>query len=81
MSAMRPEGLVMLQSYFEMDKRPSPEESLRIRIVIVERHAAVRRALRKRLSATSHLDVIATVQEPAEALPFLKLEDLSLIHI
>lgn len=72
---MRPEGLVMLQSYFEMDKRPSPEESPRIRIVIVERHAAVRRALRKRLSATSHLDVIATVQEPAEALPFLKLED------
>lgn len=72
---MRPEGLVMLQSYFEMDERPSPEESPRIRIVIVERHAAVRRALRKRLSATSHLDVIATVQEPAEALPFLTLED------
>lgn len=61
----------MLRSYFEMDKRLSPEESPKIRIVIVERHAAVRRALRKRLNATSHLDVIATVQEPAEALPFL----------
>lgn len=61
----------MLQSYFEMDEMLSLEEVSKIRIVIVERHAAVRDALYKRLSATSNLDVIATVQEPAEALPFL----------
>lgn len=63
----------MLQSHFEMDKILSLEKAPKIKIVIVERHAAVRRALRKRLSATSHLDVIATVQEPAEAFPFLSL--------
>ena len=63
----------MLQSQLEMDNISSLKEAAKIRIVIVERHAAVRRALRKRLNATSHLDVIATVQEPAEALPFLRL--------
>lgn len=61
----------MLQSHIEMEKFLSLDEAPKIRIVIVESHVAVRRALRKRLNATSHLDVIATVQDPAEALPFL----------
>ena len=42
-----------------------------IRILIVERHAAVRRALRKRLAATADLDVVAAVQDPAAAMPYL----------
>lgn len=61
----------MLQSHVEMENFLSLDEAPKIRIVIVESHAAVRRALRKRLSATAHLDVIATVQEPVEALPYL----------
>jgi DNA-binding NarL/FixJ family response regulator len=48
----------------------------KIPVLIVERHAAVRRALNKRLSATSHLDVIASVNEPAAAIPFLESKQL-----
>lgn len=58
-------------SHSVMDNVVSLEGTPKIKIVIVEKHAAVRRALRKRLSATSHLDVIAAIQEPAEALAFL----------
>lgn len=65
----------MLQSHYDMGEIRSLDTPPKIRIVIVEKHAAVRRALRKRLSATTHLDVIATVQEPAEALPYLMPDD------
>lgn len=61
----------MLQTRFEMSKTTPLQNPAKIRIVIVEKHAAVRRALRKRLSATPHLDVIGAVMEPAAALPFL----------
>lgn len=47
------------------------ESTPKIRIVIVERHMGVRRALRKRLSATPHLEVVAAFQEPAAALSYL----------
>ena len=47
------------------------ESAPKIRILIVEKHSAVRRALRKRLSATSDLDVVAAVQTPEAALPYL----------
>lgn len=50
----------------------SLESAPKIGIVIVEKHAAVRLALRKRLSATPHLEVLAAVQEPGEALPYLR---------
>lgn len=43
----------------------------RIKVLIVERHSAVRRALRKRLSVTPDLDVVAAVQEPRAAFPYL----------
>lgn len=46
------------------------QDAAKIRIAIVEKHAAVRRALRKRLSATPHLEVMGAVAEPA-ALAFL----------
>lgn len=61
----------MLQLRLEMGKMAGPESAPRIQIIIVEQHAAVRRALRKRLSATPHLDVIAAVSEPAAALAYL----------
>ena len=61
----------MLQTHLEMSETTPLQNAAKIRIVIVEKHAAVRRALRKRLSATSHLDVIGAVTEPAAALPFL----------
>lgn len=51
--------------------RANLESAPKIRIVIVEKHAAVRRALYKRLSETPNLDVIATVHEPVAALPYL----------
>ena len=75
--AMRRRDLVMLQSHLEMGNIVSLETAPKIRIVIVEKHAAVRRALRKRLSVTSHLEVIATLQEPAEALAYLSLPGVS----
>lgn len=66
---------VIQLSHSAMGNIVSLEGTPKIRIVIVEKHAAVRRALRKRLSATSHLDVIAAIQEPAEALGFLSAPD------
>ncbi len=54
-----------------MGKMAGLECTPKIRIIIVEKHAAVRRALRKRLSAAPHLEVVATVHEPAAALAFL----------
>ncbi len=61
----------MIQTRLDMSKTTPLQNAAKIRIVIVEKHAAVRRALRKRLSATSHLDVIGAVTEPAAALAFL----------
>jgi DNA-binding NarL/FixJ family response regulator len=61
----------MLQTPHEMSKQVGVESARKIRVVIVEKHAAVRRALRKRLSASPNLEVIAAVQEPAAALPYL----------
>lgn len=61
----------MLQTPLDMGKMTRPESALRTRILIVEKHSAVRRALRKRLSATPDLDVLAAVQDPAAALPYL----------
>ncbi len=61
----------MLQTHLEMSKITNLDSVPKIRIVIVEKHAAVRRALRKRLSATAHLDVVAAVSEPSAALPLL----------
>lgn len=54
-----------------MGKMAGLECTPKIRIIIVEKHAAVRRALRKRLSAAPHLEVVATVHEPDAALAFL----------
>lgn len=61
----------MLHATSQADDMKRPENGHRIKVLIVERHAAVRRALRKRLGATNDLDIIATVQEPAAALPYL----------
>ena len=61
----------MLQTPLDVGKMARPESTLRTKILIVEKHAAVRRALRKRLSATPDLDVLAAVQDPAAALPYL----------
>ena len=64
----------MLQLSVDMSNKVSVESVPKIRVVIVEKHPAVRRALRKRLEATSQLDVIATFQDPTEALSFLGCE-------
>ncbi len=67
----------MLHPYVEMTNLISRDAMPKIRIVIVEKHVAVRRALRKRLSATPHIDVVATIQEPVEALAYLSTLDNS----
>jgi DNA-binding NarL/FixJ family response regulator len=61
----------MLQTPIETGKPTGADGAARIKILIVEKHSAVRRALRKRLTATPDLDVIAAVNEPAAALPYL----------
>jgi DNA-binding NarL/FixJ family response regulator len=43
-------------------------EENRIKILIIDRHEAVRRALRIRLSAPAHLDVVGVAADPVEAL-------------
>lgn len=62
----------MLSTPIETSKMVRPESAPTISILIVEKHTAVRRALRKRLAATPDLDVLAAVQEPAAAIPYLK---------
>jgi DNA-binding NarL/FixJ family response regulator len=47
------------------------ESATKIKIVIVEKHSAVRCALHNRLRASPHLEVVAAVSEPAAALPYL----------
>lgn len=73
-SSCNQKALVMLQLSVDMSNKISMESVPRIRVVIVEKHPAVRRALRKRLDATSQLDVIATFQDPNEALSFLNCD-------
>jgi CheY-like chemotaxis protein len=70
--AGRSEVLRMLGTPLETGKMVRPESAPKIRVLIVERHMAVRRALRKRLSATADLDVLAAVQDPAAALSYLE---------
>lgn len=61
----------MLQTPLDVGKMARPESTPKTKILIVEKHSAVRRALRKRLSATPDLDVLAAVQDPTAALPYL----------
>ena len=61
----------MLGTPLEIGKMVRPESAPKIRVLIVERHVAVRRALRKRLSATPDLDVLAAVADPTAAQPYL----------
>ncbi len=61
----------MLETHLKMDEIVECNNAQKIRVIIVEKHAAVRRALRERLGAAPHLDVIAAVDEPWEALPYL----------
>lgn len=67
----------MLQITVNMGNRVCAESAPKIKVIIVEKHPAVRRALRKRLDATSQLDVVAAFQDPAEALAFLSAEPVS----
>lgn len=64
----------MLGAPLEMGKMMRPESANATRVLIVERHVAVRRALRKRLSATPDLEVVAAVADPAAALVYLSPE-------
>lgn len=66
----------MLSTPLNVAKMTALSSTPPIRVLIVERHAAVRRALCKRLGATSHLDVIASVGEPAAAIPFLEAAEI-----
>lgn len=61
----------MLQTHLEMGRNVSLDDAPKIRILIVEKHAAVRRALSDRLSVTPHFEIIASVEEPATALSYL----------
>jgi DNA-binding NarL/FixJ family response regulator len=51
------------------------ESATKIKIIIVEKHSAVRGALQNRLRAAPHLEVIAAVPEPVAALPYLSPVD------
>jgi DNA-binding NarL/FixJ family response regulator len=66
----------MVQTPLNMGTMAPLSSIPKIRVLIVERHAAVRRALRHRLGATPHLEIIAAVSEPEAALPFLEPETL-----
>ncbi len=60
----------MLGTPLETGKMIRPQSTPTTSILIVEKHTAVRRALRKRLSATPDLEVLAAVPEPAAAMPY-----------
>ncbi len=49
------------------------EKSKRIRVLIIDKHEAVRRALRIRLSAPSQLEVVGTASDPEEALDHIRV--------
>lgn len=74
-------AVLMYPSAIDMGNITSLESAPKIKVVIVENHAAVRRALRKRLSATPSLDVVAAIQGPAEALSYLCAGDSSGNHV
>lgn len=61
----------MLQAHLEMGRKVIPTDASKIRILIVEKHAAVRRALSDRLGVTPHFEIVTTVEDPAGALPYL----------
>lgn len=61
----------MLATPIGTGKMTRLESAPTTKVLIIERHAAVRRALRKRLSATPDLDVVAAVQDAGAALPYL----------
>jgi DNA-binding NarL/FixJ family response regulator len=61
----------MLHPRLESGKMARLESRPKIKVLIVEGHAAVRRALRKRLGATSDLEVIAAFPDAAAALVYL----------
>lgn len=65
----------MLQTCLETDQKSLTATAPLIRVLIVEKHPAVRRALRKRLSATSELDVIGAVEDIAVALGYLSQKE------
>jgi DNA-binding NarL/FixJ family response regulator len=48
------------------------EKSTKIKILIIDKHEAVRRALRIRLSAPAQLEVVGTASDPAEALDHIR---------
>jgi len=58
-----------------MDRNVTLNDAPKIRILIVERHAAVRRALGERLGVTPHFEIVASVEEPAAALPYLSAKN------
>ncbi len=43
----------------------------KIKVLIIDRHQAVRRALRLRLNVPNHLEVIGAVADPVSARPFI----------
>ncbi|MFO7663609.1 MAG: hypothetical protein R6X18_13590 [Chloroflexota bacterium] len=62
----------MLQTPLEAGKMCGPTAPHMIRVLIVEKHGAVRQALCNRLGATKHLDIVAAVDEPVAAFPYLE---------
>jgi DNA-binding NarL/FixJ family response regulator len=61
----------MFQARLELSETAKPDSASTIKLIIVEKHAAVRRALRKRLDAVPNLKVVAALPEPNAALPYL----------
>jgi len=61
----------MLQTHLELRKNVSLDDAPKIKTLIVEKHAAVRRALSDRLAVTPQLEIIASVEDPDAALPYL----------
>lgn len=62
----------MLQTPLQLGKMTGLNSTPKIRVLIVERHGAVRHALCQRLAASSQLEVMAAVNEPSLAIPYLQ---------
>lgn len=65
----------MLQPYEEPSNHLVVRNHDPIRVLIVERHAAVRNALYQRLGAAAHLEVVGSVNELAAAMSLLPNSD------